>query len=368
MLSYAFTEEQEDLRAMVREFAQAEVLPLVEDAERHEKFPLQLMPMLGELGLLGIVFPEEYGGIGADKITECIFVEEMAKVSAGITASVNAHADLSAFPIYKFGTDAQKEKYLRACTGAGFPKVTAALVEPAIDFDPTALDCRAEKTSDGYALHGRKCFVSNGATAETLLVWAREGNADGFGAVQGFFVPRVTTGLTVGEKEKNMGVHALDSVELQLEAVKVPADARLGGEAGSDFERVMSYGRVALSSLALGVARAAYEHSVRYAQERSTWGAPIASRQGIAFMVADMRIDLDAARLLVWEAAWRLDKGEKATRESYLAKLYTDEMVLKVTDDAVMVMGGHGFIRENPVERWLRNARGFAAFDGLAMV
>jgi acyl-CoA dehydrogenase len=186
--------------------------------------------------------------------------------------------------------------------------------------------------------------------------------------VQAYIVPRGTPGVNVGEKEKNMGVLALDSVELTLNGVKLPPEARVGGDKGIDFERIMSYSRVALSALALGVARAAYEHSVEYAKERKTFGRPIATRQAIAFSVADMRIELDAARMLVWEAAWKLDQGDKATKESYLAKLYTDEMVLKVTDEAVIVMGGHGFIRENPVERWLRNGRGFAVFEGMAMV
>jgi len=210
--------------------------------------------------------------------------------------------------------------------------------------------------------------VPNGGAADAILVYAREGDAEGFESVQAFIVPRGTPGLKLGEREKNMGALALESCELTLEAVKLPADERIGGDKGIDFERIMSYSRVALSALAVGVARAAYDHSVDYAKERKTFGRAIATRQAIAFSVADMRIELDAARLLVWEAAWRLDKGEKATKETYLAKLYADEMVLKVTDDAVLVMGGHGFIRENPVERWLRNGRGFAAFDGLAMV
>ena len=166
-----------------------------------------------------------------------------------------------------------------------------------------------------------------------------------------------------------MGLNALDTVTLTLNDVAVAPDTKLGGpKGGIDVERIMSYTRVAQSALAVGVARRAFEHSVSYAMERKTWGQPIATRQSIAFMIADMRIEIDAARLLVWEAAWHLDKGEKATKESYVAKMVVDEMVLKVTDDAVMVMGGHGFIRENPVERWLRNGRGFATFDGLAMV
>ena len=231
-----------------------------------------------------------------------------------------------------------------------------------------ALETRAKKAADGYVLNGAKCFVPNGSTAEHFLVYAREGDAEGFENVQAYIVPRSAAGLTVGAKEKNMGVHALDSVELTLKDVKVAANDRLGGDKGVDFERIMSYSRIALSALALGVARAAYEHSVTYAKERKTFGKAIGTRQSIAFIVADMRIELDGARLLVWEAAWHLDKGETATKESYLAKLVADEMALKVTDEAVMVMGGHGFIRENPVERWLRNARGFSTFDGIALV
>jgi alkylation response protein AidB-like acyl-CoA dehydrogenase len=273
-----------------------------------------------------------------------------------------------AYPILDYGTDAQKDKWLPRCTAAGFPRLTAALCEPSMDFDPTALGCRARKQDGDYVLDGRKCFVPNGGAAEAFLVYAREDDAEGFEHVQAFIVPRDASGLAVSDKEQNMGVHALDSVELTLSGVRLPPAARVGGETGIDFERVMSYSRVALSALALGVARAAYEHSVEYAKERKTFGKPIATRQSIAFTIADMRIELDSARMLVWEAAWRLDRGEKATKETYLAKLYTDEMVLKVTDEAVLVMGGHGFIRENPVERWLRNGRGFAAFEGMAMV
>lgn len=369
MYEFDPTEEQQLIIATAKEFAEKEMAPKAHEADEAARLPAKFLEESWGLGLACAAIPEKFGGAEMPRsaVTGALLCEELGTGDLAMALSMLAPATV-AYPVLDFGTDAQKQKFLRACTGASFPRFTAALVEPMIDFDPTALSCRAEKSGDGFVLNGRKCFVANGSTAETILVWAREGADEGFGAAQGFFVPRGATGLTIGEKEKNMGVHALDSVELQLEGVKVPADARLGGAAGANFERVMSYSRIALSALALGVARAAYEHSVQYAQERSTWGAPIASRQGIAFMVADMRIDLDAARLLVWEAAWRLDRGETATKESFLAKLFTDEMVLKVTDDAVMVMGGHGFIRENPVERWLRNARGFAAFDGLAIV
>jgi len=186
--------------------------------------------------------------------------------------------------------------------------------------------------------------------------------------VQAFVVPRSAKGLTVSEKEKNMGIKALDTVRLTLENVEVPADAKLGGDKGINFEKIMSYSRIALSSLAIGVSRVALEHSTTYAKERTAFGEAIGQRQAVAFMIADMALEIDAMRVLVWEAAWTLDKGGPATQETYLAKLYSDKQALKVTDNAVQVMGGHGYIRENPVEGWLRHARAFYTLDGCALV
>jgi alkylation response protein AidB-like acyl-CoA dehydrogenase len=301
-------------------------------------------------------------------VTGALILEELGAGDLAMALAMLAPATV-AYPVLDFGSEAQKEKYLRACTGNEFPKLTAALMEPDYDFDPTALRTSAKKQGAGYVISGKKCLVPNGGAADTYLVYARLDGADeGFEGVAAFFVPKGAKGVTVSEKEKNMGVNALDSVSITFENVSVAADARLGGEGPIDFERIMSYARVALSALAVGVARRAYEHSVEYALERKTWGQPIATRQSVAFSIADMRMELDAARLLVWEAAWQLDKGQTATKESYLAKMIVDEMALKVTDEAVMIMGGHGYIRENPVERWLRNARGFAAFEGLALV
>jgi len=368
---YAFdpTEEQKMIIDTAREFARKEMAPKAHAVDEAAKLPEGFLAQAWELGLAVAAIPEKYNGAAMDRsaVTGALLLEELGAGDLSMALAMLAPATF-AYPILDYGTEAQKDTWLHKCTTAGFPMVTVALVEPSMDFDPLALGCVAQKAAGGYVLSGQKCFVPNGSTAEAFLVYAREGNGEGFAGVQAFIVPRDTAGLSVGEKEKNMGVHALDSVELTLNNVKLPLDARVGGEVGIDFERVMSYSRVALSALAVGVARAAYEHSVDYAKERKTFGQPIATRQAIAFLIADMRIELDAARLLVWEAAWQLDQGAKATKETYIAKLYTDEMVLKVTDEAVMVMGGHGFIRENPVERWLRNGRGFAAFDGIAMV
>jgi alkylation response protein AidB-like acyl-CoA dehydrogenase len=274
---------------------------------------------------------------------------------------------LVAYPVVDFGTEAQKSQLLASFTGASVPRATAAVVEPTMDWDPAAMTVSAAQSGGEYVLTGRKCFVPLGSTAETFLVYAAEGGP-GLERVQAFLVPRGAKGLGVGDKEKNMGIRGLDTVELELDGVRVAAAARLGGDAGCNFEKIMSYSRVALSAMAVGVARAAFEHSRDYAKDRKAFGEPIAAKQAIAFMIAEMAIEIDAARLLVWEAAWHLDRGEVATKETYLAKLYADQMALKVTDNAVQVMGGHGYIRENPVEGWLRHARGFPMFDGLATI
>jgi acyl-CoA dehydrogenase len=364
------TEEQQLMVQTARELARNEMDPRAHDADEAAALPADFLKRSWELGLACAAIPEQYNGAAMERsaVTGALILEELGAGDLAMALAMLAPANV-AYPVLDFGTEAQKEQYLRACTGNAFPQLTAALMEPDYDFDPTALRTIAKKQGAGYVLQGKKCLVPNGGAADTYLVYARmEGAEEGFAGVAAFFVPKGSQGLTVSEKEKNMGVNALDSVTLTLENVSIPADARLGGEGPIDFERIMSYARVALSALAVGVARRAYEHSVEYAKERKTWGQPIATRQSVAFTIADMRMELDAARLLVWEAAWHLDRGETATKESYLAKMIVDEMALKVTDEAVMIMGGHGFIRENPVERWLRNARGFAAFEGLALV
>jgi acyl-CoA dehydrogenase len=364
------TEDQKLMVQTARELAKNEMDPKAHDADEAAKLPDGFLKASWELGLACAAIPEKYNGAAMDRsaVTGAMILEELGWGDASMAIAMLAPAGV-AYPVVDYGTDQQKDIVLPACTGAEFPKLTAALMEPHYDFDPTALRTTAIRSGTNYVLNGVKCLVPNGSTADSFLVYARElGAGQGFDGVQAFFVQRNLPGVSVSEKEKNLGLNALDTVTLTLNNVPVEPHTRVGGAKGIDFERIMSYARIAQSALACGVARRAFEHSVAYATERKTWGQPIATRQSIAFMIADMRIELDAARLLVWEAAWRLDKGEKATKESYLAKMVTDEMVLKVTDDAVMVMGGHGFIRENPVERWLRNGRGFGTFDGLVLV
>jgi alkylation response protein AidB-like acyl-CoA dehydrogenase len=368
MYSFEPTEEQQSIIDTVRDFAKTEMRPKSMEADEKDSLPEGFLQKSWDLGLAVAAIPEAYGGSGIERsaITGALLAEELGygDVAMGIATLVPS---LVAYPIVDYGTEEQKKKYLPLFTGSSFPKATAALVEPSMDFDPTDLTTTARKRGSSYVISGKKCLVPLGSSAELFVVFAREGGA-GFENVQAFIVPRGAKGLTVSEKEKNMGVKALDTVRLTLDDVEVPPDARLGGDKGIDFEKIMSYSRIALAALAVGVSRAALDHSVTYAKERTAFGEAIGQRQAVAFMIADMALEIDATRVLLWEAAWRLDKGEKGTKETYLTKMYADKTALKVTDNAVQVMGGHGYIRENPVEGWLRHARGFATFDGMALV
>jgi alkylation response protein AidB-like acyl-CoA dehydrogenase len=270
---------------------------------------------------------------------------------------------LFAYPVLETGTEMQRKKYLPLFCDEKYKAATAAVIEPRFGFDPYSLSTTARLDGNGYVLNGEKCYVPLSAEADLLLVYAAEN-----GISQAFIVEKGTKGLEVGEREKNMGIKALATYELSLKNCHVPKENRVGGPKGCDFNRVMNCSRVALSAMAVGVAKAALEYSRDYAKERVAFGEPIASRQTIAFMLAEMAIEIDATRLMTWEAAWKLDRKEEATKEASLVKAYADDMVVMVTDRAVQILGGHGYVREHPVELWLRNGRGFATFDGMAMV
>jgi alkylation response protein AidB-like acyl-CoA dehydrogenase len=370
LLSYAFTEEQEDLRAMVREFAQAEVLPLVEDAERHEKFPVELMPMLGELGLLGIVFPEEYGGIGADKITECIFVEEMAKVCAGITASVNAHADLSAFPILKFGTDAQKEKYLPRSI-AGEIIGAYAITEPGTGSDAAALITRAErKEGGGWVINGRKNFITNGTICDYCIVAAYTDRTKRGEGISVFIVDRDTPGFEVTRKLEKMGHRSSDTAELAFEDCEVPDEALLGGKEGA-FGALMETlitGRVSHGVKSAAIAEAALEAAIKYAGERETFGRPLSKHQAIRFKLATMATQVEAAKSLAYKAAWLYATGQPCVKEASMAKYFSAEVADAVCREAVQIHGGYGYVIEYPVERYYRDAKLASITEGTSEI
>jgi alkylation response protein AidB-like acyl-CoA dehydrogenase len=272
---------------------------------------------------------------------------------------------LFATPILLAGSEEQKQTYLPNAIEGEWSPYTAALIEYAFDFDPNALKTMATASGDGYILNGEKAFVPFGRDAEAILLYA-----DLDGKTQGFIISRGTPGLKISEeREKLMSLNALPMYRVRLDSVKIPVTNRLGGADGHDFEPILASMRVATAAAAVGVANAAFEYSMNYAKEREAFGVKIAQKQAIAFMLAEMRTEIEASRLLTWEAAWKLDQGkEDAFTEAYLAATGAADMAMMVTDRAVQILGGHGYIREHPVEMWMRNGRGFAMFTGLAIV
>lgn len=366
MISFTPTEEQQMLIDAVRRYSANEVRPAAHEADESCGFPDKVIRTGWALGILPGNIPEAMGGFGDaySAVTGALAYEELAYGDLSLALHLMTPA-LVAVPLMLDGTPDQRAEFMDLFLDETPPPVTAALIEPRIDFDPARLKTTAAAENGHYRLNGQKVYVPLAEGAEWILVYAWNLDA---GQVDGFFVRGDAPGLAVGPRERLMGVRALPTYPLTLEDVRVEAAYRLGGEAGADFARLMAHSRVALAALAVGVMRGALDYAIDYAKQREQFGAPIATRQAIAFMLAECAIEVDATRLMVWEAAWKLDQGQDATRESYLAKAYADKAAVMVTDSAVQTLGGYGYIREYPVERWLRNARGLAAFDGLAMV
>jgi alkylation response protein AidB-like acyl-CoA dehydrogenase len=349
---------------LVKQFATDEMRKIYRECDENSEIPGHIIDTAWAMGLVSSGIPEEYGGPGGEHsaLTGALIAEELAWGDLSMAMHILCPA-LVVYPILEMGTEEQKKKYLPAFCEDKFKAASAALTEPRFEFDPSSLTTTANLKDGSYALKGQKCYVPLAADADPLLVYAAlKGNSCCY------IVEKGTKGLEIGEREKNMGIRALATYELSLKNCSVSKENRLGGDKGFDFVRILNCSRVALSAMAVGVARAAFEYSRDYAKERFAFGEPIASRQAIAFMLAEMAIEVDATRLMTWEAGWKLDRKEEATKEASLVKAYADDMVLMVTDRAVQILGGHGYIREHPVELWLRNGRGFATFDGMAIV
>ena len=367
MVSFELSEDQKLIKDTMADFATNELRSIARDCDEEGRIPQSVVKKAWELGLLRSVLPEEYGGFGEERsvLSQTIAAEELSWGDLSLTLHILAPA-LFALPVLEMGTKEQKKKYLPLFCTDDFKAATSAVMEPSINFDLSSLATKAKLEGDEYIFEGEKCYVPLGGSAELFLIYATTNG--GYSGVDGFIVEKGTAGLEVKEREKNMGLKALETNELVLKGCRLPKENRLGGEKGIDFLKLMNYSRVGLTALAVGVAKAAYEYARDYAKERVAFGEPIASRQAIAFMLAEMAIEVDATRLLGWEAAWRMDKGEEATKESCLAKRYAADKVMEITDRAVQVLGGHGYIREHPVEMWLRNGRGFSTFEGMVMV
>ncbi len=365
MYSFDPTEEQQMLIDAVGRFAIHDLRPAAHEAEESRELPKKILNKGWELGLLQASVPESYGGFGErSAVTGVLAIEEMAFGDLAGTLAVLTPS-LFATPILMAGSEEQRQTYLPRIIEGKWSPFTAALIEYSLDFDPNDLRTTARLQNAEYILNGEKAFVPFANEAEATLIYA---NLDGM--TQGFIVDKNTAGLILSdEREKLMSLNALPLYRVKLENVKVPVSSRLGGVSGHPFEPILASIRVANAALAVGVANAAFEYSKNYAREREVFGVKVAQKQAIAFMLAEMRTEIEAIRLLTWEAAWKIDnKKEDASRDAYLASTGAADMAMTVTDRAVQILGGHGYIREHPVEMWMRNGRGFAMFAGLAIV
>lgn len=363
MVNFSPTEDQELLRTTIRSFAAEQLRPKAREADERDQVPPEVVSQGWELGLVANSIPEEYGGYGSGRsaVRAALKLEELAYGDLALALHVLAPR-LFTVPLIALGSDEQKRAWLPRFAGTAFVAGTAAFVEPSWSFDPREPATKAERQGGDWVLTGRKCLVPLAAEAIAILVYAS--TPTGLGA---FVVEPGAAGLTIGEREKNMGIQALDTRPVALEGVRVPAAARLGGD-GADLQPLVDAMRVANASLGVGVSRAAFDYAREYAKERHAFGVAIAQKQAIAFMLANMATEIDAMRLLAWEAAWLLDEGRAATAEAYMASNYAAQAALQIADDALQVLGGHGYIRDHLVELFLRNARGFCTFTGLAIV
>jgi alkylation response protein AidB-like acyl-CoA dehydrogenase len=365
MYSFEPNEEQKMLLEAVGRYAANDLRPAGHDADEEGVLPEKVVSKGWELGVLQASVPEAYGGFGErSAVTGVLAAEEMAYGDLAGTLAVNVPS-LFVTPILLVGTEEQKQEFIPPAIELDWLPYTAALIEYALDFDPLELKTTARADGDSYVLDGEKAFVPFAKDAKAMIVYANlEGNT------QGFIVTKGVAGLSVGEEaEKLMSLNAMPTYRVKLEGVKVARANRLGGEDGHDFQPILAAMRLALAAMAVGVAKAAFEYSKDYAKEREVFGVKVAQKQSIAFMLAEMATEIEAIRMLTWEAAWKLDAGvEDAFKEAYLAATGAADMAMMVTDRAVQILGGYGYIREYPVEMWMRNGRGFATLIGLAIV
>ncbi len=346
------------LRDTVRKFAEDEVLPGELERDKAARFHEELVRKLAELGFLGVPVPEEYGGAGMSTLCYALVVEEIAKVSGSLALTLAAHTSLGTMPIVDFGTEEQKREFVPPLA-SGTYLGSFALTEPQAGSDAGATRTTATRDGDAYVLSGQKAWITNAGYAGSFVVTARTSPGSGTEGISAFIVRRDTPGFAIGQPEKKLGLHSSDSRPIFFDRCRVPANQRLGpeGEGFKYFMRTLDRGRIIIGSMALGLAEGALERSLRYAKERKTFGREIAFHQAIAFKLADMATQIEAARHLVYNAARRKDAGLPFARDAAMAKLYSSEMAMRVTSDAIQIHGGYGFVREYHVERMYRDAK-----------
>jgi len=370
-MNFELTEEQNLIRDMVRSFAEAEVAPSARERDEEERFDRALMyDRLAELGLTGIVFPEEYGGAGADYISYAIAVEELSRVCGSTGVTLSAHLSLCANPIYMFGTEAQKQKYL-VPLAKGEKLGAFGLTEPSAGSDAGGTKTTATRDGNEWILNGSKIFITNAGEAEIYVVLARsDKSAEKHRGISAYIVEKGTPGFSFGKKEAKMGIRSSPTMELVFDNCRIPAENLLGQE-GQGFKvamKTLDGGRIGIASQALGLAQGALDAAIAYTKDREQFNKSVASFQGVSFQLADMATQIEAARLLIYNAAYRASAGLSYSQESAMAKLFASETAMRVTTQAVQLHGGYGYTREFPVERMMRDAKITEIYEGTSEV
>ncbi|HEX2884068.1 MAG TPA: acyl-CoA dehydrogenase family protein [Candidatus Limnocylindria bacterium] len=357
-MDFALSRQHEEIRRTVRDFAEKRIAPVADELERKGAFPMEIIREAAALGLLGVPYPEEIGGTGLDALAYAITIEELSRVSGSIGIIVSAHTSLGCNPVWIAGTDEQKERYLRPMA-SGQVIGAYGLTEPGAGSDSRGTRTKARRDGDEWVLDGGKRFITNAGVAGTYIVTAVTEREEDSGRISAFIVEADTPGFSIGRMEEKMGLHASNTGELIFEGCRIPAENLLGPEGEGDklFLKTLDGGRIGIASMALGLAEAAYEAASAYAKDRKQFGRPIASFQGVAFKIADMATEIDAARLLTYRAAWLKDQGRPYSTEAAMAKLFASEVAQRATNAAIQVHGGYGYVTEYRVERYLRDAK-----------
>lgn len=367
-MNLRLTEEQEMMRKMVRDFAESEIAPFVENMEKGE-FPRGILKKMGELGLMGIPVPEQYGGAEMDFTSYIIAIHELSKVSAAVSVILSVHTSVCTIPILYFGTEEQKQKYVPKLASGEYLGAFC-LTEPGAGSDVASLKSRAVRDGDDYIINGSKVFITNGGEADVYIVFASTNPEAGKKGISAFIVEKGTPGLIVGKDEHKMGLHGSRTVQLTFEDMRISANNLLGKE-GEGFNMAMANldaGRISIAAQALGIAEAALEAATGYAKERHQFGRPIAAQQGIAFKLADMATNVEAAKLLTYRAADLRQKGIRCRKEASMAKLFASKTAVETATEAIQIFGGYGYTKDYPVERYFRDAKITEIYEGTSEI
>jgi butyryl-CoA dehydrogenase len=368
-MNIQLTEEQRQVRDLCRQFADAELRPNARKWDLDHQYPTEAVKKLAEMGLMGVAIPAELGGAGMDNVSYAVGMEEISRGCAGTGVIMSVNNSLYCDPVYKFGTDEQKREFLTPFA-RGERLGAFALTEPMSGSDAAEMATLAVKKGNEYVLNGTKNFITNGPQADVVIVFAMTDRSKGHKGISAFLVPTSVNGFSRGRADEKVGIRASGSCTLFFEDVVLPERFRLGGE-GEGFKVAMQTldgGRIGIAGQALGIAQAAYEEAVAYAKERKAFGKPITQFQAIQFMLADMATEIDAARLLLWRAAWLKDQGVRHSAESAMAKLYASEMCERVTSKAIQVHGGYGYVKEYDAERHWRDSRITEIYEGTSEI